>query len=146
MQNDMRDRLIALLRADMTTECDKYDDCSACVYRYDENACYNHLASIAADHLIANGVIVPPCKVGETVYCINTFFQNDPRINVCEVDAIHITSGKNRIGHKKTSYALVRDTNMKQLSSRIYFENFGKTVFLTKDQAEQKLKELSENG
>ena len=23
-----------------------------------------------ADHLLANGVIVPPCKVGDTVYCV----------------------------------------------------------------------------
>lgn len=94
-----------------------------------------------ADFLIANGVIVPPCNVGDTVYCINTFFQNDPRINICEVDALHITSGKNRIGHKKPSYVLVRDINMHSLSSRIYFEKFGITAFLTREEAEKALKE-----
>ena len=123
MENDMRDRLVELIQNSV-------------------DGCASYWAELIADHLIANGVIVPPCKVGDKVYCINTFFQNDTRINVCEVDAIHITSGKNKFGHKKPSYALVRDTNMKQLSSRIYFENFGKTVFLTKEQAEQKLKEM----
>ena len=97
-----------------------------------------------AEYLIANGVIVPPCKIGDTVYCINTFFQDDPRINECEVDTLHITSGKNRIGQKKPSYALVRNKNMKSLSTRIYFENFGEDVFLTKEEAEQKLKEISD--
>ena len=32
--------------------------------------CARHLAEIIADHLLANGVIVPPCKVGDTVYYI----------------------------------------------------------------------------
>jgi hypothetical protein len=27
--------------------------------------------AFVADHLLANGVIVPPCKVGDTVYCID---------------------------------------------------------------------------
>ena len=91
-----------------------------------------------------DGVIIPPCKIGDTVYCINTFFQDDPRINECEVDTLHITSGKNRIGQKKPSYALVRNKKMKSLSTRIYFENFGEDVFLTKEEAEQKLKEISD--
>ena len=30
-------------------------------------------ASVIADHLLANGVIVPPCKEGETVYKIKKF-------------------------------------------------------------------------
>lgn len=134
MQNDTRDRLVKTI-----------GNCLICHFKLNESWEEETIDTLA-DHLIANGVIVPPCKVGDTVYCINTFFPNDPRINKCEVDALHITSGKNKIGHKKPSYALVRDENMKSLSARIYFESFGKTVFLTKAQAEQKLKELSENG
>lgn len=30
--------------------------------------CAKHWAEIIADQLLANGVIVPPCKVGDTVY------------------------------------------------------------------------------
>ena len=37
----------------------------------DRNRCLNE----QADHLLANGVIVPPCKVGNKVYYINTFYQ-----------------------------------------------------------------------
>ena len=54
-----RDRLIELLVA--TDECDGENctligkDCQAC------------LTERIADHLLANGVIVPPCKVGDYV-------------------------------------------------------------------------------
>lgn len=34
------------------------------------HGCARHWAEVIADHLIENGVIVPPCKVGQTVYCI----------------------------------------------------------------------------
>lgn len=30
--------------------------------------CARYWAEVIADHLLANGVIVPPCKVGDTVY------------------------------------------------------------------------------
>lgn len=33
----------------------------------------DELAGVYADHLLANGVIVPPCKVGDTVYYISCF-------------------------------------------------------------------------
>ena len=35
-------------------------------------------AEALADYLLTNGVIVPPCNVGDTVYCINTFFSKRP--------------------------------------------------------------------
>ena len=101
---------------------------------------------LIADYLLANGIIVPPCKVGAKVYYINSFYQHNPIIIKCEVDALHITSGKNQIGHKKPSYALIRNENMKSLSTRVYFDNFGKTVFLTKEEAEAKLKEMNNNA
>lgn len=85
--------------------------------------------------------IVPPCKVGDTVYFVNRFFQNDTRINECTVDALHITSGRNQLGHKKPSHALVRNKIMHSLSSRIPFEDFCITAFLTHEEAEQALAE-----
>lgn len=33
--------------------------------------CAKHWAEIIADYLLENGVIVPPCKVGDTVYQID---------------------------------------------------------------------------
>ena len=85
-----------------------------------------------------------PCKVGEIVYHINTFSSRNPIIKEVEVDALHITSGKNKRGHNKPSYVLVRDIMMQSLSTRIYFEEFGKTLFLTKESAEQALKEMEQ--
>ena len=125
MPNDMRDRLMKLLNQ----------------VRGNEIALADYEADILIDHLLANGVILPPCKVGDTVYCINTFSSKDTRINKCVVDALHITSGKNQRGHKKPSYAIVRDEDIPYLSTRIYFEKFGKTVFLTREDAEKALKE-----
>ena len=84
-----------------------------------------------------------PCEVGQTVYYINTFYSKNPIIVKCEVDALHITSGKNQRGHKKPSYALIRNENMKSLSTRVYFENFGKTVFISREEAENALRERS---
>ena len=115
-------------------------DCGNC--KPSNEKCKKCLSENEADYRLEHGVIVPQCKVGDTVYCINTFSQNDPRINKYEIDALHITSRENRRGHKKPSYALVRDINMPSLSSRIiYFEQFGKTVFLTREEAEKALKE-----
>ena len=60
--NDMRDRLIELI-SDMENELLR-----AYQYTTDEY----RIASIA-DHLIENGAILPPCKVGDTLYDISEF-------------------------------------------------------------------------
>ena len=53
----MRDRLIELLKE---------------TFEYTRGTCidFDESAEINADNLLANGVIVPPCKVGQTVYKI----------------------------------------------------------------------------
>lgn len=35
------------------------------------NGCARNWAEVIADHLLANGVIVPPCKVGDDVWVID---------------------------------------------------------------------------
>lgn len=65
-----------------------------------------------ADHLLANGVIVPPCKIGEPIY------------RVCSPRG---TYHKPYIRKFKLTY--------KTLASTI--EDFGKTVFLSKEEAER---------
>ena len=55
----MRDRLIELLlNSDPLHERDMDDDL------------VDGEIEAIADHLLANGVIVPPCKIGDEVYCI----------------------------------------------------------------------------
>ena len=93
-----------------------------------------------ADWLRENGVIVPPCKVGDTVYLISEL--SPKNIVDFTVKALHITSGKNSFGHKAPSYALLSNNVLKRLSTRANFEDFGKTVFLTKEKAEESIKSL----
>jgi hypothetical protein len=72
MQNEMRDRLIELIDIEYDGEpncllCEEASDkCQKCEHRWEYKL---------ADHLIENGVIVPPCKVGDTVYCVDTILK-----------------------------------------------------------------------
>lgn len=72
-----------------------------------------------------------PCKVGETVYYINP---NENTINELVVYSFDIRP----LQHFACDY----------MGTRLNFNQFGKTVFLTKSEAEAKLKELrgGENG
>jgi hypothetical protein len=80
-----------------------------------------------ADYLLANSVIVPPCKVGDTVYLLKKYY-GTYCFNVVEdkVQMIGITSrgihikARNHHDHNK-------------------MHMLGKTVFLTKEEAEAKL-------
>lgn len=62
MQNDMRDRLVELLGD----------------YLYSEQI---------ADHLIANGVILPPCNVGETLYLVQIGYKGNYHMASIVVDS-----------------------------------------------------------
>ena len=107
MQNDMRDRLTTsienakkLYYGDVTdlTEADYVSEC-----------------------LLSEGVVLPPCKVGQTVW----FIRNKEIIETC-VEKIILKQG-----------GLYIETTCNSI---------GKTVFLTKDQAEQTLKEMRNNN
>ena len=101
------------------------------------NGCARHWAEIIADYLLANGVMVPPCKVGQTVYIID---DGDEGTESYVLDVIVTTIGYDiggfwitmslPLGLKQNAYAGER--------------TFGKTVFLTKEEAEQNLKEGKE--
>ncbi len=114
MQTD-RDRLIKLIGDKITTsEFENYNS-----FEYAE-----HLA----DHLLINGMIVPPCKVGDTVYRIN-----GSRIEKFKVARFVISSyGIRAEDLYGVQVALIDD--------------FGKTVFLTKEEAEKALAERSEGN
>ena len=89
-----------------------------------------YFAEEIADNLLANGVIVQPCKVGGAVY----FLQN------------------NRIAYGIVSNLIINETNKCFEVWEIDEHNeiaqewtipsceFGKTVFLTKEEAEEALK------
>ena len=113
----MRDRLIELIRE---SNCvDIWD------YYNDDFKKPNPIEQLA-DYLLANGVIVPPCKVGDTVYYPSA---SSDRIFEKKVDEILMSEIENDKGfyiHIAGCY--------------IPFENIGKTIFLTKEEAEKALK------
>ena len=84
-----------------------------------------------ADALIENGVIVQPCKVGDRVYSINAGDKKTLKIWI-EPNGDKITQIKiNRGGY-----------HFKCWWGYFHSSDIGKTVFLTKEEAEQKLKEM----
>ena len=81
-----------------------------------------------ADHLLANGVIVPPCKVGDTVYVL---------VNWCDFINCHF-DGCAGCSNCNDKGIVERKFNYSHLAQ------IGKTVFLTKEEAEKALAERSE--
>ena len=63
----MRDRLIELLNNF------KYECLMSCKDGFitKKESCDDCVIDQLADHILANGVIVPPCKVGDTVYAVD---------------------------------------------------------------------------
>ena len=88
----------------------------------------NFEIDILADYLLANGVILPPCKVGQEVYFIKTLFDfvKEPiKEKVCGM--------KTYSDNMKFTFVTA--------SQRCFDEDkLGKTVFLTREEAEQALK------
>jgi hypothetical protein len=95
------------------------------------------LEEVIANELLAEGVIVPPCKVGDKVYKVYDIESVHRRVLELEVLLIEI-GDRTRICLKTTKNHLY---NFDKTS----FEDFGKTVFLTKEEAEKAL-ERSDNG
>ena len=105
----MRDRLIELLKK-------KYDHfCDQCGVNKD-----SHYTENLADYLIENGVIVPPCKVGDKVY--QTDF-----VRIYESTINEVTYTENKVIYVTEN--IVFDENA-----------IGKSIFLTREEAEQALK------
>jgi hypothetical protein len=98
-----------------------------------------------ADYLLENGVIVPPCKVGDVVYELITIKDKSTKkinshIVSRVVTSVHLS---NRYSDKDKPYiTLSAETFYKNGAyiKRVPIEAFGVTVFGTEREAEQKLK------
>lgn len=82
---------------------------------------------IIANDLIANGVIVPPVKVGQTVWFIRDKYHN--KIEETNVEKVIVKNGG--------IYIKLGCNSMYETSCN----SIGKTVFLTKEEAEKALAE-----
>ena len=122
MKNNIRDRLIDLIRQ---SHCvDVWD------YWNDDFIQPNPIEALA-DNLIKNGVIVPPCKMGDKIYMLVTR------------QTIRFDFPNGKMKKVRSKHTFVKETRLTKLNLFSAIENFGETVFLTKEQAEQKLKELN---
>lgn len=106
----MRDRLIELIRQ---------------AKKQTKNAnCDIGRNMIFADYLLENEVIVPPCKVGQSIYRISS---NGKEI-YGDWQIVKLAVYEDEMGFVDDSY------------NWIAFEDIGKTVFLTREEAEAALR------
>lgn len=115
----MRDRLIELIAQIEREYAEYHSDC--------EEAGVTIMTSfedMLADHLLAEGVIVPPCKVGDIVYTINRRHPKKWKVHFI---------GYNSQGEFKMHIATEKFTEMLE----VWDYAIGKTVFLTREEAEK---------
>ena len=123
-----RDRLIELFQEmdkDFGITCPNINtnkSCKGCKYRISGAFIDCDYLARKVDYLLANGVIVPPCKVGDMVYRTSLLDE----VVELKVDAL-ITAVRTK---PYNAFSL---------------NDIGETVFLTKQEAEEKLRELKNN-
>jgi hypothetical protein len=83
-----------------------------------------------ADHLIANGAILQPCKVGDTVYIL--FGEPSHTIKELRVRTIVFGETHDSIGFTNKSVYTIWDKR--------WYDFFGKIIFTTREGAERALK------
>lgn len=88
---------------------------------------------VAADYLLDNGVIVLPAHIGQTVWIIDEY-------EVLEDVVYQLSHGTTQSGEMKWLF-LVEDSGMD-----FYDSDIGKTVFLTREVAEETLKAREQNA
>ena len=119
-----RERLIDILDC----LCVKTDGNNALYFTYEES-------EKLADYLIENGVIVPPVKVGATVYCTDSYRH---LIKPLEIIGFEFNYKKRICKY----YCSGRDYTPAWFKPA----EMGKTVFLTREEAEKALKECEQKG
>lgn len=132
MTDAYRERLIEIL---------KLGSCPS-PYLCDENCKYANLERCyeerTADLLLEHGVIVPPCKVGDTVWLIGNAFNGK---KVAQVIVYRMIDG---IGGNQLNPIWLVSKDPFEL--RFHPSDFSKTVFLTREEAEQALKGREKNN
>ena len=104
---------------------------------------YTDLGDIA-DHLIAHGVVVLPCKIGDKVY-VNYIYGRNKIIT----DSQMVCSIEQTVGVNDESYWKVCVEQVIEKGYIVYHEytenDFGKTVFLSREEAEASLRKMKEH-
>lgn len=121
----MRDRLIELIK----DAKDEYPTVPTI------NCCKAEFANFLADRLLENGVIVPPCWFGDTLYRIVTSGTGVKRKIVK-----HEHGKLPEVAYIKTQKRYVRKIVVTKNNFFDVCDGFGKTVFPTREEAKQALK------
>lgn len=101
---------------------------------------------MVADFLLENGIIVPPVSLGDRIYEIISPKDRESYFITATVCAVHIADGsRNSCQHKRESYIVAECQGTKYVH-KYPLSKFGKTVFLTREEAEKALKEREDNG
>lgn len=89
-------------------------------------------------------IIVPPCKVGDIVYAEGWWWRDGDDVATYKITNIAIS--QNKKGEWTKKYRAMRFVNGKTIDYPLdfSFEEIGKTVFLTRGEAEKALRERSE--
>lgn len=90
-----------------------------------------------ADYLIANGVVVLPCKIGDVVYALWSVPTEAKHIIYCaEVKKISQYKKNCRL----TTFFEIEPIEFRGRIKEYQIDDFGKTVFLNREDAERALK------
>jgi hypothetical protein len=121
----MRDRLIELFKK---TDYNIFPDSTVSANL--ANQFSEYALNDIVDKLLENGVIVLPFSIGDTLYDISEFIEKRRCPEMYELKDDCISIRKERNGEYFFSYDYIE----------IFPDEIGKTVFLTKEEAEQALK------
>lgn len=84
-----------------------------------------------ADYLLSNSMIIPPCKPSTTCFVINDFLKDADKIILGTIVGFGV--------YKDGMTMYISYTN-EPISDERLVSDFGKTVFLTREEAEKALK------
>lgn len=121
-EREQRERLVELLK--QTCHC-KDEDCSNCS---SNGICFTYKE---ADHLLENGVIVLPCKLNLPDELYRYMFDDDHQPIVVKCKVVKITGYGFTLKHPADG----REWEYK-------YNSLGYTVFLTKEETDERIKAL----
>lgn len=133
----MRDKLIELLAKHCQMKDKRCVGCDEGEHYHPE--CKEERFGRIADHLLANGVIVLPCKVGDTVWTVK-----DPWNNKLLKKPLQAVINDVKNYSYGTLVGLLFDTKKYNGIRSYNVSDIGKTVFLSREDAEAALKEARE--
>jgi hypothetical protein len=144
----MRNRLIEILEQ---ADFDFGEHSAECAL---ENVDSENYYRFIADRLLAEGVIVPPCKMGDKVYVIDTHdFEpckksgkgGDVCHHLCAEYGFGYSCDETYGGQKPFKCAEIKAQKIIDITEIFdYWDGFGNSVFLTREEAEKALAERSE--